>query len=55
MTRDKEPKTAAERRRLRLADELRANLLRRKSRERACREGAGPSAEAEKKAKTDEA
>jgi hypothetical protein len=55
MTRDKEPKTAAERRRQRLSDELRANLLRRKARERARREGAGSSAEAEKKAKTDEA
>jgi hypothetical protein len=55
MTRDKEPKTAAERRRKRLADELRGNLLRRKSQERARREASGPSAEAEKKAKTDEA
>jgi len=55
MTRGKEPKAAAERRRQRLADELRANLLRRKARERARREGAGSSAEAEKKAKTDEA
>lgn len=55
MNRDKEPKTVAEQRRKRLADELRANLLRRKSRERARREGAGSSAEVEKKAKTDEA
>jgi hypothetical protein len=55
MTRDKEPKTAAEQRRKRLADELRANLLRRKSRERARREVSGFTAEAQKKAKTDEA
>jgi len=55
MTRDKEAKTAAEQRRQRLADELRANLLRRKSRERARSEGAGSSAEPEKKAKTGEA
>ncbi len=55
MTRDKEPKTAAEQRRKRLADELRANLLRRKSRERARREANDSPAEAGKKAKTDEA
>jgi hypothetical protein len=55
MTRDKKPKTAAEQRRKRLADELRANLLRRRSRERARRDVSGSIAEAQKKAKTDEA
>jgi hypothetical protein len=55
MTRDKEPKKAAEQRRKRLADELRVNLLRRKSQDRARREAGDSTAEAEKKANTDEA
>jgi hypothetical protein len=55
MSQDTEPKSAAERRRKRLADELRANLLRRKSQDRGRRENSSSTAEAEKKSKTDNA
>jgi hypothetical protein len=53
MTRNTEPKNAAEERRQRLADELRANLLRRKAQNRDRRKASGSTAEAEKEAKTD--
>jgi hypothetical protein len=55
MYRDKEPKTAADERRKRLAVELRANLLRRKAQDRARRGASDSAATDEKKAKTDEA
>jgi hypothetical protein len=55
MNRAKEPKTAAAERRKHLADELRANLFRRKAQDRARRGVSDSAATDKKKAKTDEA
>jgi hypothetical protein len=54
MARGKDTKTAAEERRARLGEALRANLGRRKSQGRARSEAPAPAADDKKKAKGDE-